>query len=40
MAVRRPATEAELAAIKGVGSRKLERYGAAFLEVVRAHLGR
>jgi len=35
MAVRRPATLEELAAIPGVGERKLARYGATFLEALR-----
>jgi ATP-dependent DNA helicase RecQ len=37
IATRRPATEHELLAISGVGRTKLERYGADFLAVVRAH---
>ncbi len=36
MAERRPASEEELLEISGVGPAKLERYGAAFLEVIRA----
>jgi ATP-dependent DNA helicase RecQ len=36
MAARRPATLEELAAIPGVGERKLSRYGAAFLEALRS----
>ena len=36
MAERRPATEAELLSISGVGPRKLETFGEAFLEVLRA----
>jgi ATP-dependent DNA helicase RecQ len=36
MAARRPATLEELAAIPGVGERKLARYGAAFLEALRS----
>ncbi len=39
MAARKPQTPHELGAIKGVGARKLERYGAAFLAVVQGHLG-
>lgn len=35
MAQQRPQTEQELAAISGVGERKLARYGEAFLEVLR-----
>ncbi len=34
MAERRPATLDEMAAINGVGARKLERYGQAFLEII------
>jgi ATP-dependent DNA helicase RecQ len=36
MAARRPATRRDLADIAGVGTRKLEAYGDAFLEVIRA----
>ena len=36
MAARRPRTSAELLAISGVGPAKLERYGGAFLELLRA----
>jgi ATP-dependent DNA helicase RecQ len=36
MAAHRPATEAELLRISGVGAAKLERYGARFLEAIRA----
>ena len=35
MAVRRPATMAELRAVGGVGSAKAERYGKQFLEEIR-----
>jgi ATP-dependent DNA helicase RecQ len=35
MAALRPATQAELGEISGVGARKLEAYGAAFLAVIR-----
>ena len=35
MAERRPATLSELREVQGVGERKLARYGAAFLEVLR-----
>ena len=35
MAQRKPQTEAELLRIPGIGSRKLARYGAAFLELLR-----
>ena len=34
MAARKPATEAELLEVGGVGQTKLERYGDAFLEVI------
>ncbi len=37
MAERRPGTLDEFAAIPGVGAAKLDRYGAAFLDVIRAH---
>ncbi|PLK27348.1 DNA helicase RecQ [Novosphingobium sp. TH158] len=37
MATRRPASLAELGAIGGVGARKLEAYGDAFLSVIRQH---
>ncbi|AKH43127.1 ATP-dependent DNA helicase RecQ [Altererythrobacter atlanticus] len=37
MAAARPATLAEMGAIAGVGARKLEAYGAAFLAVIRQH---
>jgi ATP-dependent DNA helicase RecQ len=37
MAAARPQSRAELAAINGVGSRKLEAYGDAFLAVIRQH---
>ncbi len=36
MTMRRPRTEAELLAVNGVGEKKLERYGSAFLEALRA----
>ena len=36
MAERRPATDDELLEISGVGPAKLARYGAAFLELLRA----
>ena len=35
MAARRPASRAELAILSGIGARKLEAYGDAFLEVIR-----
>ncbi|HSK38863.1 MAG TPA: HRDC domain-containing protein, partial [Arenibaculum sp.] len=35
----KPADEYRLAALPGVGTRKLERYGEAFLAVIRAHAG-
>ena len=35
MAERRPATEAELLSISGVGPKKLETFGEAFLDVIR-----
>ena len=38
MAERRPATLAALSQVSGVGDAKLERYGAAFVEVIDAHL--
>ena len=34
IAIKRPRTLAELAAISGVGDRKLEHYGAAIIEMV------
>ncbi|HEY0959302.1 MAG TPA: DNA helicase RecQ [Novosphingobium sp.] len=37
MAAQRPATLSALGEIGGVGARKLEAYGAAFLEAIRAH---
>ncbi len=37
MALRRPATRTELGTIGGVGARKLEAYGDAFLAAIRAH---
>lgn len=37
MAARRPATLAELGALPGVGAKKLEAYGGAFLAVIRQH---
>jgi len=37
MLERRPRTGAQLAQVAGVGARKLERYGDAFLEVIRVH---
>ena len=37
MAERRPRSLDEFAAIPGVGATKLERYGAAFLEIIRTH---
>jgi len=39
IAARRPATLDELAAVKGVGPRKLEQYGAAVLEVIAGREG-
>jgi ATP-dependent DNA helicase RecQ len=36
MAARRPANRAELAQIPGIGARKLEAYGDAFLTVIAA----
>ncbi len=36
IAARRPRTEAELAAIPGIGASRLERYGARILEIVRS----
>ena len=36
MAARRPTSDAELLDVNGVGPQKLERYGDAFLEVIRA----
>jgi ATP-dependent DNA helicase RecQ len=38
MAAKRPQTEEQLRAISGVGEQKLERYGSAFLEVLRDHV--
>jgi ATP-dependent DNA helicase RecQ len=40
MARRKPATEAELLEIFGLGERKAAQYGRAFLGVIRAHRGR
>ena len=40
MLEQRPGSLAELAQISGVGARKLERYGAAFLEVLAQHAAR
>ena len=37
MAARRPASLAELGEISGVGARKLEAYGDAFVLVIRQH---
>ena len=37
MSRRRPATLSELQGVHGVGEAKLARYGAAFLDVIRAH---
>jgi ATP-dependent DNA helicase RecQ len=37
MATARPATLSQLGAISGVGARKLEAYGDAFLAVIRRH---
>jgi ATP-dependent DNA helicase RecQ len=37
MAGLRPRTLAEMGAISGVGARKLEAYGQAFLEVIAEH---
>jgi ATP-dependent DNA helicase RecQ len=37
MAARRPDSLAEFASITGVGAAKLERYGEAFVEIIRAH---
>ncbi len=37
MASSRPADESALLEVNGVGRRKLERYGAAFLEIIRTH---
>jgi ATP-dependent DNA helicase RecQ len=37
MAAVRPSTPAELGEVNGVGSRKLEAYGEAFLAVIRRH---
>ncbi|MCW5746718.1 MAG: DNA helicase RecQ [Alphaproteobacteria bacterium] len=39
MALRRPASPDEMLQVDGVGQVKLERYGAAFLDVVRRHAG-
>jgi ATP-dependent DNA helicase RecQ len=36
MAALRPASLAAMAEVPGVGAAKLERYGAAFLEVIRS----
>ncbi|MEO8083393.1 MAG: DNA helicase RecQ [Ardenticatenales bacterium] len=38
MAARRPTTTAALGGLSGVGEVKLERYGEAFLDVIRAHV--
>ena len=37
MAARRPASPQQMRAIHGVGEAKMERYGAAFLDVIRRH---
>jgi ATP-dependent DNA helicase RecQ len=37
MAARKPRTPDDLALISGIGQRKIEKYGAAFLAVVREH---
>jgi ATP-dependent DNA helicase RecQ len=37
MAQFRPATEAEFLALSGVGPKKLQRYGQAFLDLLREH---
>ncbi|MFM2410569.1 MAG: helicase RecQ, partial [Pseudomonadota bacterium] len=37
LADRRPADRSNLALISGIGARKLDAYGDAFLEVIRAH---
>jgi ATP-dependent DNA helicase RecQ len=37
MALQRPQTIDDLSAVHGVGAAKLERYGAAFLAVIRDH---
>jgi ATP-dependent DNA helicase RecQ len=37
MTAARPATRAELARIPGIGARKLEGWGEAFLEVIRRY---
>jgi ATP-dependent DNA helicase RecQ len=37
MAALRPMSRADLAAINGVGARKLDAYGDAFLAVIRSH---
>jgi ATP-dependent DNA helicase RecQ len=37
MAALRPASRADLAQINGVGTRKLEAYGDAFLALIRRH---
>jgi ATP-dependent DNA helicase RecQ len=37
MALLRPGTLTEMGTISGVGARKLEAFGAAFLEVIAAH---
>jgi ATP-dependent DNA helicase RecQ len=37
MAAMRPQTLGEFADLPGVGERKLQTYGAAFLEVIREH---
>ena len=37
LAMQRPQNRAQLAAINGIGAQKLERYGAALLDVLRAH---
>jgi ATP-dependent DNA helicase RecQ len=38
MAVQVPQTSEEFLAVQGVGQRKLERYGDAFLDVIRSHI--
>jgi ATP-dependent DNA helicase RecQ len=39
MAARRPRDPEDLLEVPGVGPAKLQRYGEAFLEVIRAYLG-
>jgi ATP-dependent DNA helicase RecQ len=39
MAAQRPASRAALSILSGIGARKLDAYGDAFLDVIRDHEG-